>query len=258
MPRFLFSLFLVCSLLACAPSSQQVKDKALQADIHFKLGLSHLQADNPTLALKELLIAVENGPDNDSIHAVLAQTYQLKKAYSQAEFHYMKALELSNNAPRYQNNLGSLYIDMKEWDKAIDYFDKAASNLLFLSPYIALTGKGYAYLQKKDYPAALLQFEEVIAIAPKYAQAYYYQSEVYMALDEIDKAQASLGRAVEVSPEFVQARYRLGELAIQQEMFAVATEQFEKVVELSPKSELGIKAAKKLRTLEQSTADDKK
>jgi Tfp pilus assembly protein PilF len=251
--RSILIILLLGGLIACVPGGQSVKEKqAQQADVHYKLGVSHLQANNPTLALKELLIAVENGPQNPSIHASLAQAYQLKKAFPQAEQHYLQAIQLSDSDPRYQNNLASLYIDMQQWDKAIAYFDKAAANLLFMSPHIALTGKGYAYFKKQDYPAAIQQLDEVIAIAPRYAQAYYYKSETYKAMGKQELARLTMEKAVDVAPGFVQAIYQLGVMSLQDNQTAAAQSRFERVVELAPTSEWGMQAAEMLRALKKA------
>lgn len=254
--RLIVFMLLIGGLICCVPVTQQPQQKkAQQADVHYKLGLSHLQSNNPTLALKELLIAVENGPQSSGIHASLAQAYQLKKAFPQAEKHYLTAITLSDNDPRYFNNLASLYLDMQQWDKAIIYFDKAAANLLFLQPHVALTGKGYAYLKKMDYPAAVQQFKEVIAVAPRYAQPYFLQSEAYQALGKTELARRSLEQAVDVAPDFVQAIYQLGIMSLQDQQAEAAVVRFERVVELAPTSEWGMKATEMLRGLEKAESE---
>lgn len=255
--RLILIGLLTAGLFACVPAGQHPQQKMnQQADVHYKLGISHLQGNNPTLALKELLIAVENGPENNAIHAALAQAYQIKKAYPQAERHYLKALELSENNPRYQNNIASLYLDLEEWDKAIAYFDKAAANLLFLNPHIALTGKGYAYLKKQDYPSALQQFQDVVAIAPRYAQAYYLQSETFLAMGKKEAARQALEKAVDVAPGFVQALYQLGVMEMKEQQLKAAAARFERVIEFAPGTEWGLKSAEMLRALK-NTATDK-
>lgn len=248
--RFMVYGLLIVGLAGCVSETQQPQQKRLQqADVHFKLGISHLQANNPTKALKELLIAVENGPDNSNIHAVLAQAYQQKKAYPEAEHHYLQALSLSDNDPRYQNNLAALYLDMKQWDKAITYFDKAAGNLLFSNSHIALTGKAYAFFKKQDYPAALQQYQEVIETVPKYARAYYLKSETYQAMGQNEQAISTLEQALDTSPGYLPAIYQLGVLLLQKQQAVEATEKFERVVQLAPDSEWGSKAEQMLRAL---------
>ncbi len=247
--RLLLYAFLILGLFSCVPAGQQAQKKSQQADVHYKLGISHLQGNNPTQALKELLIAVENGPDNDAIHVALAQAYQVKKAHSQAEQHYLKAIELSGNDPRYQNNLASLYLDMQQWDKAINYFDKAASNLLFSSAHIAFAGKGFAYYQKQDYPAALEQYKEAIALAPRYASAYLLRSEVYLAMGQELKAKHSLEKAIDIAPGFSQARYNLAVMLLKEQQLDEAKSHFELIVDVASGTEMGLKSVEMLRAL---------
>ncbi len=244
----LFSLFWFF-LFGCVPQPQHVQKPAQQADVHYKLGVSFLHADNPTLALKELLKAVEYAPDSSGIHVSLAHAYQLKKAYPEAERHYLKALELSPEDPRYQNNLAALYLDMEQWDKAIYYFDEASQNLLFLNAHNALAGKGYAYFKKKDYAVALAQYQEVLTIAPRYAPAYFLQSDVYRAMGQPEQERKMLERAIDLAPNYVQAIYQLGVLLLKEEEEASATEKFEQVVDLAPDSEWGLNSAQMLRSL---------
>jgi len=242
-------LLLFCG---CVATNQLSENQQKQAEVHFKLGVSHLQSQNPTMALKELLIAVKHDPQNSTIQATLANAYQLKKAFPEAERHYLKALEYSDNEPRYQNNLASLYLDMQQWDKAIEYFDKAASNLLFLSPYIALTGKGFAFFKKNDLTSAELAYQDAITIAPQYARAHFLLSQVYQAQGRTDLELRSLERAVDLVPQYIEAHYQLGVLLSQQNQPEKAIKHLKKVIELAPDSDWGQKATDVLRSLEKS------
>ena len=248
--RRYIGFFLLAAVLAgCAQVNSPEKNKIQQADAHYKLASAHLQANNPTLALKELLIAVDLDSENSAIQVALAQAYQQKKAFSLAERHYLKALELSDDDPRYQNNLATLYLDMQEWDKAIVYFDKAASNLLFLQPYVAIAGKAYAYYKKQDYSQALTYYKEVTNLAPGYAPAYYLQSEVYRAMGEREMERTLLETTIDRSPQFLQARYRLAELYIEGGAYDDARQELKTILEVAPASELGLQAKSKLKTI---------
>ena len=251
MPRILWILILAfaISLSACAPANESAQNKRQQADVHYKLATAHMQSNNPTLALKELLIAVEQDPRNSSIQVALGQVYQQKKAYELAEKHYLIALDLSDNDPRYQNNLATLYLDMQEWDKAISYFDKASSNLLFLQVHVAIAGKAYAYFKKNDFPTAVTYFKEVTTLAPGYAPAYYHLSEVYRAMDNTPLEKQNLERAINIAPQFIQARFRLATLLIAEDLKDEAAEELKTIIKYAPTSELGHEARTLLKTL---------
>lgn len=234
---------------ACAPVGQTSSDTRNQADAHYKMATAHLQANNPTMALKELLMAVKKDPENSSIHVMLAQAYQQKKAYLLAERHYLESLRLSEDEPRYQNNLAALYLDMEKWDKAIAYFDKASKNLLFANAHVAVTGKAYAYFKKGDYSNALAFYKEAIDLEPRFAPAYFRQSAVYRQLKETELEKVALQRAIDIAPQFIQARYRLAELLIDAKELKLAAQQLQTIIEFSPMSEIGLKANDLLRSL---------
>jgi len=244
-----YASFCLLILSACVPAGQTRTDKLQQADVHYKMAAAHMQANNPTMALKELLQAVQKDPENSSIHVTLAQAYQQKKAYSLAERHYLESLKLSESDPRYQNNLAALYLDMGQWDKAILYFDKAANNILFSSAHVALTGKAYAYYKKGDYTQALTFYQEAADLAPRYAPAYYRKSEVYRQLNNTELEKLALQRAIDIAPQFLQARYRFAELLIATDELKQAEQQLQTIIEFSPTSEVGIQATGLLRSL---------
>lgn len=247
-----FIFILMLGLCSCVPVNNGTNQNAHQADVHYKLALAHLQADNPTLALKELLTAVKQDPNNSSIQVALAQTYQRKKAYSKAEKHYLKALELEPHEPRYQNNLAALYLDMEEWDKAIHYFDLASKNLLFENAHIAVAGMGYAYFKKNDYPTALSYLTKATKLSPRYASAYFLKSKVYHQLGDVDQEKFFLQRAIDIAPQFLRARYQLALLFVKENSFVEAAAQLKVIVEVSPTTELGNTAKNLLKTLPDS------
>jgi Tfp pilus assembly protein PilF len=246
----IWCLLPVLVLAGCvAAGPQEDLHKYNEGGVHYKLGISHLQANNPSLALKELLIAEKNDPQSSAVHAALAQAYQLKKAYAEAERHYLLALKLSDNDPRYQNNLGALYLDMERWDDAIAHFEEAANNLLFLNPHVAISGEGYAYFKKDDLEAAEHCYQQAISMAPGFAQAHYLLSEVYHKQGREDRERYALERAVSIAPDYVQALYQLGVLSLKQQRLKDAKDRFKKVRELAPDTEWGQLADDMLRSM---------
>lgn len=239
------AVLLLMILFGCGISVEQKN----QAKSHYTLGLSHMQSGSPTMALKELLQAAKIDSGDAEIQAALARAYQGKKAYSEAKRHYQRALDISGNDPRYQNNLAALYIDMEEWDKAIDYFGRAAGNLLFMRTEVALTGMGYAYFKKGDYPAAVNAYQEARTIAPGFAPISLRLGEVFYALGQDAAARAEFEKALKQSPNYSEAHYRMGLVHLREKNLRKADEEFRQVVELSPESEWGQQSASFLKTL---------
>ncbi|MBD1399200.1 tetratricopeptide repeat protein [Pelovirga terrestris] len=251
MAKFLTGFFFLGLIIlgGCAGTTANIDKDRHQADVHHKLAEAHLQGNNPSAALRELLKAVELDSDNAAIRASLAQAYQERRAYKEAEHHYLEAIRLSKGDPRYENNLANLYLVTEEWNKAINYFDRAAKNLLFDSTHIAMTGKGYAFLQQGDYASALQAFREAVLMMANFAPAHYYQAEVYRLTEEVLLEKAALRRTIELAPELVQARYRLAVLLLRDGNYSGARQQLEIIINFVPDSEEGTMAAELIKTL---------
>ena len=245
----IFSLVISVGLSGCAATTSRMEEDRRQADVHLKLAEAHLQADNPSAALRELLKAVDLDPANAAIRVALAQAYQERRAYNEAEIQYLEAIRLSANDPRYENNLANMYLVMEKWDQAIVYFGRAAKNLLFDSTHIAMTGKGYAYLQKGDYTSALQSFREASSIMPNYVTAYFYQAEVYRLTGDESLEIATLRRAIDLAPELLPARYRLAVLLLRGGNYQSARQHLEVILNFAPDSSEGEMAAELIKTV---------
>jgi Tfp pilus assembly protein PilF len=232
----LFLVFLLFATACAAPSGMK---KGTQAEVHYILGLSYLQEQNPTRALKEFLLAEEYDARDHRIQAALGQAYQLRKAYPQAEVHYLRAVRLDRNNSQYKNNLGALYLDMQRWDDAIVYFRQAAEDLLFTTPEMALTGLGFAHFNKGDHAAAIAAYRRALDYRPRFAMARLHLGETYFAQGEMSQAIAEYLQALTVAPEFVQAHYNLGLAYLRVHETAKARASFATANRLAPDSEFG-------------------
>jgi Tfp pilus assembly protein PilF len=245
-----FSLLTLVALLLFSLAGCGISMKAKKAgETHYALGLSYLKENNSTLALKEFLLAADANPGDPDIQAALGQSYQLKKAFPQAEQHYKKALQLRPGDPQFENNLGALYLDMKRWDDAIHYFGKAADNLLFTHPEIALTGMGFAHFQKGDYLQATTLYKEALAFTPRYPVGRLRLGEAYAALDKPQLAIAEYRKALSAAPDFPVAQYQLGLSYMKIHEAKKAETAFREVLRLAPDSDVGQRARDYLKTL---------
>lgn len=248
MRRFFFPLTILFLLLLLAGCGASAKHRT-EAETHYMLGVSHLRERNATLALRELQLAEQKDANNANIQNSLAQAYQLKRAFADAERHYLRALRLDRNNPTYQNNLAALYLDMERWDDAIRHFRKAADNLLFSSPELAMTGIGYAYFHKGEYLDAVAACKEAINYNPRYAQAHLQLGEAYYSLDKTGLAIDAFRQALSLSPDYTLAHYRLGQAHMKLKQPEQAVASFREVLRLAPDSEIGRSVAEYIKIL---------
>lgn len=231
-------LVILLAVLALAGCASQ-KKKNDEGEAHYILGESYLQENKPGRALKEFQLAAQAKPKSAGIQDALGRAYHRKKALGEAEKHYLAALQLEPDNSRIQNNLAALYLDMERWNDAIRYFRKAASDLTFAGPHVAMTGLGYAYLQKGEYLAAVTACKEAIAQHRRYAPAYLRLGEAYYALDKTDLAIEAFREALSLAPDFSVAHYNLALAYMKAGQTAKAIDSFREVIRLAPDSELG-------------------
>lgn len=226
---------LLLLLSACGSTGKNRKE----ADTHYMLGVSYLREGNPTLALRELILAEQKNPGKAEIQNSIAQAYQAKRAFSDAEKHYRKAIRIDKDNPQYQNNIAALYLDLERWDDAIRHFRKAADNLIFPTPEISLTGICYANYQKGDFLAAVTACKEAIDQNSRYSHAHLRLGEAYYALDKTGLAIDSFRQAIAISPDYALAHYRLGQAYMKLKQPERAKASFREVLRLAPDSEMG-------------------
>lgn len=79
------------------------------------------------------------------------------------------------------NNRGNAYDNLKEYDKAIEDYDKAIE----LDPKFAYTynGRGITYYKKGNYDKAKKDFDYAIKLDPDFSYAYGSLAEMYSYMD---------------------------------------------------------------------------
>lgn len=238
MKRSCVALLLLFSTLFLLFGCISSKDRT-DGKVHYTLGLSYLREPNYSLALKEFLLAAEANPDDPNIYLSLGQTYQLMRAYDEAEKSYKKALRLSDAsfAPICQNNLGALYLDMKRWDDAIFYFSKAEKNLLFQNQDIANAGIGYAHFNKGDFLTAIGFYRKSLESNPNYATAHMRLAEAYEAFGKTDLAMNEYQQVVKMAPDNAVVQFQYGLISAKLGKKSQAVQAFREVIRIAPNSE---------------------
>lgn len=237
-------------IILAACSSGKVNKQQQNARSHYLLGASAMAENNPTEALKQFQLAEKADSGDVEIQASLAQAYMQKQAYALAEKHFLKALDLSDGAPQYYNNLGALYLTMERYDDAITAFRTAAENLLFAAPETAWTGIGYAYFKKQDYAAAEQNYLKARELNPRYPQVMFRLGELHYSQNRASEAFAAFARTVELAPQYMPGHYWLGLASMKLHDNGRARQAFQETIKLAPESEQARLARNYLKILQ--------
>jgi len=185
-----------------------------------------------------LKLMAKKYPKEKQVHFYLANYYGFgpKKLYSQAIEEFNKALELDPQWGNAYDNLGFIYIDLWELDKALECFNKYASVMPGEADPIASLSTLYFHMGKLD--EAIAKFKEVLEIKPDYGNeyvvAYFYAmkedySETMNWIDQLISKAPSTGKKSEGYLWKGFYRYWLGSLDQSISDFARAAELAEEV-----------------------------
>lgn len=133
------------------------------------------------------------------------------------------------------NNRGYLFMEIKDYDKALLDFKHAlsVSSGYNQSRYIYLNlGSLYYDIGKKQ--EAIATFGKALEIYPNDAEIYFKLGFVYNAINKKEAAEAAYKKAIKLNPSHSMAYYNLGMLCNSLDKKEEATEMFEKTRQISP------------------------
>ena len=127
---------------------------------------------------------------------------------------------------------GQNYTDQKQWDRAIDEFNKAIE----IDPNLAgaYSGRGDAFSYRREYDRALADYTMVIQLEPNNAAAYYSRGNAYDEKDEYNKAIADYTRAIELAPNLAEAYNNRGYVYVEKGEYDKAIADYTMATQLNP------------------------
>lgn len=196
-PRLVLVVMLV-ALVSCATTG---KEERQDAQVHYKLGVSHLQSGNIQPAYVEFQKALSLDPNNKEIHNALGYVYQQLSDEKAAEKHYLKAVRIDPSFSDAHNNLCYLYYQLEQWDKAIESCRAALENPIYATPEKAYYNMARAYYRSKDYDAAIKAFDDATKRMPSLYLAHYGMALCYNAKGQYGMAAEAMEKGLKLDPQ---------------------------------------------------------
>jgi len=235
-------LIIALYVVSCATANMDVQKQ--QGKAVRNLGEEYYKQGDYTSALREFLKAEALYPDDPFLQNDLGLTYKAKKRLNLATKHFKKALELKPDYAPAKNNLGAVYLDKKEWDTAIKYFKEVSENMLYATPYIALSNLGWAYYNKKAYTLSETYYLKALDLEPKFINAQRGLGLTYIAMGRIDEAVKIFEKAVKDYPKLAPLYDDLARGYVLSHDYEKALDAYQKVIELAPGSPIAEEAEK--------------
>ena len=135
-------------------------------------------------------------------------------------------LKYEPGSARINNNLGYLYYDKGDKDKAAEYYQKAIETTgnLFPQPYFNL---GAILQEKGDIRSAIVLFEKSIELDPNFSFPYPNLSVIYASQGDLVKATRYLEKLKELQPRLQRVYYNLALTYIERGDFESARKNLE-------------------------------
>jgi type IV pilus assembly protein PilF len=148
------------------------------ARINLQLGVGYLQQGNLPIAKEKLERARRQDPHNPEIHGAMALLDQRLGKDKEADKEFRTALELDSRDPAMLNNYAVFLCSHERADEGVRYFEQAATNPLYRTPWAAYTNAGVCMRAAHRDAEAARRFLRALQSNPAYSEAVYQASDL--------------------------------------------------------------------------------
>ncbi|MGC4115334.1 MAG: tetratricopeptide repeat protein [Myxococcales bacterium] len=124
--------------------------------------------------------------------------------------HYKKALVINPKFSEAMVNLGNVYLDQARYEEAIPLYEKALSDILYKTPYIAENNLGWCHFKMGNVQLAIDHIKSALVPNPKFCLGHRNLGTIYTETKQPEKAQQSFCLFAKHCPDVPDARYRCG------------------------------------------------
>ena len=158
--------------------------------------------------------------------------YAILKNFKKAIEYFQKAISIKSAHLSPLNNIGICYENLRNYEKAIDYYEKAIS----IKPdyHFAINNMGVSYRKLENYEKAIECFEKVISMKPDYYSALNNMGISYKNLGNYEKSIEYFEEAISINPIYYGAFVNMGISYQDLKNYEKAIECFNKAISIKP------------------------
>lgn len=242
-----FALFAILALAGCATTGV-TGDTQKMAEGYYMKGLSYLQEKNYELASVEFNRSIQTDSAYKQSYFGLGSINAEQGKLNDAVKYFKEAIDIDAQYSEAYNALGAVYARQQNWKDAIKNFKKALENKLYPTPHVPYLNLGLVYMEMKDYGKAVEAFRESKRFVNQDVTIYQLGTALYEA-GRIKEAIVEYREGVGLAPQNAAMRYNLAVALLKDGNKKSALAEFKKAADLAPKSEIAHKANDYIRTL---------
>ena len=183
-----------CAQKPVRDSREESTDPEKAAEIYTELGLGYLQQGRYELAQNKLGRALELHGGNADTHHYIAEVYKQLGEFDLADKHYRRAVALTPNDHRLLNNYGAYLCDRTRFEKAEEYFLRAAALPRNKTPEFAYENIALCALRVDNMDKAESYFRKALELRPQLPKSLLRMAELTLNQGEYLSARAFLQR----------------------------------------------------------------
>lgn len=203
---------------------------------YYNRGKLYLEMMRKEEALQDFNTAISLNPTYAAVFVQRGKIYADKGFIDKALSDYQLARSinpLSTKKLEYSailNNIGTIYINRNNYQKAIIAFDEAIeADDRWYEPYL---NRGIAYRSVNDFEKALNDLNTAIKLKPEMGKIWYNRGLTYKEKMEFDRAEKDLIHSTTFPDTDIRVYYLLAEVYRELKMFNTATDFYKKAIEL--------------------------
>ena len=168
------------------------------ADVYSLMGMEYLYMDQLEQARYYFKKCIDNDPEDQSALYNIIYCYDFLDQSKDAVVFLEEYIDENPYSEVAWHQLGRQYVNIQEYEKAVDAFDFAT--IIDESFLGAILEKGKAYEQLKKFKKAIVCYNEALEIDPNSAYVYWRIGSSYEALNKNKRALKYFLRAVHEDP----------------------------------------------------------
>jgi len=194
--------------------------------------ISYLKYWSDEISLYEHGLSI-TGPNYVALHNLGYVYYNLNE-FDKAQYYLEQALRLSPSSFKAHINLGLVYAKQKRYEKATEQFLIASK--LRPNDANAFINLANIAIDRGEPDKAISLLGNAIRLDSDSPIAHANIAFVYFNQDELQKAKEHFKKAIELYPNYITPIYRLGLLEMKLKNYANALDCFNKTIEIDPSS----------------------
>lgn len=135
-------------------------------------------------------------------------------------------------APVAYNNRGLVYLKEKEYDKALEDFNKAIEQYQKYTQ--AFINRGNVLRNLNKYDEALNDYNRAIGLEPNYYKAYFNRGILFLKYNKNEQALHDFNKAIALNPDNTETYVNRGIIFMNEKKYDQAIADYNKAIELNP------------------------